>query len=225
MKFQLCVLCASNEQSEWAVEDNKMTEKDAHITVTDLTMAYGSFVVMRDLSFTINHGDIFIIMGGSGCGKSTLLRHMIGLQRPARGDVLYTGQSFWQATDEEREALLRRFGVAYQGGAMWSSMTLAENVGLPLRHYTRLSKEAIRDAVASRVRPIFMSVITSSFGMLPLVVFPGAGSELYRGLGSVVIGGLVVSTLFTLFLVPTFLSLAMNLAGWLRGHWQRANGE
>ena len=87
------------------------------------------------------------------------------------------------------------------------------------------TKEAIRDSVASRVRPIFMSVITSTFGMLPLVVFPGAGSELYRGLGSVVIGGMLVSTLFTLFLVPTFLSLAMDLGNWLRGHWQRTNGE
>ena len=76
-------------------------------------------------------------------------------------------------------------------------------------------KEAIRDAVFSRVRPIFMSMITSALGMLPLVVFPGAGSELYRGLGSVVIGGLLLSTLFTLFLVPTFLSLAMDLRAWI----------
>ena len=76
-------------------------------------------------------------------------------------------------------------------------------------------KEAIRDAVSSRVRPIFMSVVTSALGMLPLVVFPGAGSELYRGLGSVVIGGLLMSTLFTLFLVPTFLSLSMDIKGWL----------
>jgi HAE1 family hydrophobic/amphiphilic exporter-1 len=76
-------------------------------------------------------------------------------------------------------------------------------------------KEAIRDAVSARVRPIFMSVITSVCGMMPLVLFPGPGSELYRGLGSVVIGGLIVSTLFTLLLVPTFLSLAMDLRGWL----------
>ena len=76
-------------------------------------------------------------------------------------------------------------------------------------------KDAIRDAVASRVRPIFMSVVTSTLGMMPLVVFPGAGSELYRGLGSVVIGGLLLSTIFTLFLVPTFLSLAMDLRNWL----------
>jgi HAE1 family hydrophobic/amphiphilic exporter-1 len=78
-------------------------------------------------------------------------------------------------------------------------------------------REAIRRAVESRVRPIFMSTITSALGMLPLVLFPGAGSELYRGLGSVVIGGLLISTIFTLFLVPTFLSLAMDIRLWLQG--------
>ena len=82
-------------------------------------------------------------------------------------------------------------------------------------------KDAIRDSVASRVRPIFMSVITSALGMLPLVIFPGAGSELYRGLGSVVIGGLLMSTLFTLFLVPTFLSLAMDISAWFHTRTQR----
>tara|TARA_Y100001978_G_scaffold42140_1_gene37576 strand:- start:1185 stop:4319 length:3135 start_codon:yes stop_codon:yes gene_type:complete len=83
-------------------------------------------------------------------------------------------------------------------------------------------KDAIRDSVASRVRPIFMSVITSALGMLPLVIFPGAGSELYRGLGSVVIGGLLMSTLFTLFLVPTFLSLAMDIGAWFHTRTQRS---
>ena len=83
-----------------------------------------------------------------------------------------------------------------------------------LRDTDLAPKEAIRDAVSSRIRPIFMSVITSVFGMLPLVLFPGAGSELYRGLGSVVIGGLLVSTIFTFFLVPTFLSLAMDAREW-----------
>ena len=85
-----------------------------------------------------------------------------------------------------------------------------------LRDGNLAAKEAIRDAVFSRVRPIFMSVITSVFGMLPLVLFPGAGSELYRGLGSVVIGGMMVSTVFTLFLVPTFLSLALDFRDWFR---------
>src|SRR5437870_9846158 len=110
-----------------------------HITVRDLTMAFGSFVLMRDLNFTVNHGDVFVIMGGSGCGKSTLLRHMIGLIEPARGDVYYDGRSFWDAEPSGREAQLRRLGVLYQSGALWSSMTLAENVALPLGEYTDLA--------------------------------------------------------------------------------------
>ena len=126
-------------------------QHETHIAIQDLTMAYGSFVVQRDLHFEIPRGQIFIIMGDSGCGKSTLLRHMIGLQRPAKGDVLYAGESFWKATDEERETLKRRFGVAYQGGALWSSMTLAENVSLPLQQYTDLSPAAIRDVAAFKL--------------------------------------------------------------------------
>ena len=120
---------------------------EAHITVRDLTMAYGSFVVQRDLDFSIRRGEVFILMGDSGCGKSTLLRHMIGLRRPAKGDVLFGGQSLWQAEPEEREELVRRFGVLYQAGALWSSMTLAENVSLPLEQYTELSAGEIRDLV------------------------------------------------------------------------------
>jgi len=118
---------------------------EAHITVSHLTMAYGDFVIQRDLNFTIRRGEIFVVMGGSGCGKTTLLRHMIGLKTPAEGDVLYAGQSFWQAGEEERQRAKRRFGVLFQAGALWSSMTLAENVGLPLRLYTRLPEAEIRD--------------------------------------------------------------------------------
>jgi phospholipid/cholesterol/gamma-HCH transport system ATP-binding protein len=135
----LCVLCASNERSEWAVKKNKMTEKKAHITVNNLTMAYGSFVVMRDLTFSINHGDIFIIMGGSGCGKSTLLKIMIGLKTPATGQVFYGDTSFWEADPVTQDQLMQRFGILYQSGALWSSMTLAENVALPLQQYTNSS--------------------------------------------------------------------------------------
>src|SRR5256885_3252359 len=114
-----------------------------HIVVRDLTMAFGSFVLMRDLNFTVNHGDVFIIMGGSGSGKSTLLRHMIGLIEPAKGEVLYGDFNFTKATPEEREARLRRLGVLYQSGALWSSMTLAENVGLPLGQFTDLKPDEI----------------------------------------------------------------------------------
>ena len=121
------------------------------ITINDLTMAYGSFVIQRDLTFSIQLGEIFIIMGGSGCGKSTLLRHLIGLLRPAKGEVLYDGQNFWAATPEGREHMMRRFGVLYQSGALWSSMTLAENVALPLGEYTDLRPAEIRDVVSLKL--------------------------------------------------------------------------
>jgi phospholipid/cholesterol/gamma-HCH transport system ATP-binding protein len=121
------------------------------IEVKDLTMAYGSQVIQRDLSFTVNRGDIFIIMGGSGCGKSTLLRHLIGLMPPAKGEVLYGGEDFWAAPPERQREILRRFGVLYQSGALWSSMTLAENVALPLEEYTSLPREEIRDRVSLKL--------------------------------------------------------------------------
>ena len=117
------------------------------IEIHDLTMAYGSFVVMRDINAKIRAGEIFVIMGGSGCGKSTLLKHMVGLKEPARGDVLYDGQSFWHSSEAERQETLRRFGVLFQSGALWSSMTLAENVALPLGEYTQLSPKEIAEIV------------------------------------------------------------------------------
>src|SRR3989441_7978505 len=114
-------------------------------------MAYGSLVIQHDLTFTVQHGDIFIIMGGSGCGKSTLLRHLIGLQAPAQGEVFYDGQSFWKIKPAERECMMRRFGVLYQSGALWSSMTLAENIALPLEQYTDLSPGQIRELVSLKL--------------------------------------------------------------------------
>jgi phospholipid/cholesterol/gamma-HCH transport system ATP-binding protein len=114
-------------------------------------MAYGSVVIQRDLTFTVQRGDIFIIMGGSGCGKSTLLRHLIGLQTPAQGEVLYDGQSLWRLEPDERERLMRRFGVLYQSGALWSSMTLAENVALPLEQFTDLKPRQIDDLVSLKL--------------------------------------------------------------------------
>ena len=124
---------------------------DAHIVVRDMDMAYGSFVLIRDLDFTIRRGDIFIIMGGSGCGKSTLMRQMIGLKRPSRGQVLYDGMSFWDVPLEQREQLMHRFGVLYQSGALWSSMTLAENIALPLGEYTDLGAAEIREIVSLKL--------------------------------------------------------------------------
>lgn len=129
-----------------------MPDTEPRITVTDLTMAFGDFIVQRDLNFTVSPGEIFIVMGGSGCGKSTLLRHMIGLKAPARGDVIYNGESFWQVDAESRAVMMRRFGVLYQRGALWSSMTLAENVGLPIDAYTDLRPNQIRDIAAFKLK-------------------------------------------------------------------------
>jgi phospholipid/cholesterol/gamma-HCH transport system ATP-binding protein len=128
-----------------------MTATSAHITVDDLTMAYGEVVVQRDLNFTIQRGDIFIIMGGSGCGKSTLLRHLIGLHAPVHGEVWYEDKRFWAASAAEREAMMRRIGVLFQSGALLSSMTLAENIALPLETYTALAPSQIRDLVAIKL--------------------------------------------------------------------------
>jgi phospholipid/cholesterol/gamma-HCH transport system ATP-binding protein len=122
-----------------------------HIEVRNLTMAYGYFVVMRDINFKVKHKEIFIIMGGSGCGKSTLLRHLIGLLEPAAGEIFYNGVNFTQAEPEQRQRMLRRFGVTYQSGALWSSMTLAENVGLPLVEFTNLTPAEIREVASLKL--------------------------------------------------------------------------
>jgi phospholipid/cholesterol/gamma-HCH transport system ATP-binding protein len=129
----------------------EMANVEPHIKVSDLTMAYGSFVVQRDLTFTIRRGDIFIIMGGSGCGKSTLMKVIIGLKEPARGKVFYNGTSFWEADAPERDRIVRGSGVLYQSGALWSSMTLAENVALPLEKYTSLSQKGIQELVSLKL--------------------------------------------------------------------------
>src|SRR5262245_4662155 len=127
------------------------------IRVKNLTMAYGDNVVMKDLNFEIRRGDIFIIMGGSGCGKSTLMRHLVGLETPARGEVFYGDLNFSHADEEERNAILQRVGVMYQGGALFSSMTLAENVALPLQQYTRLDPAQVNTNVAFKLSLVGLS--------------------------------------------------------------------
>ena len=121
------------------------------ISVRNLTMAYGDFVLQRGLTFDVGVGDIFVIMGGSGCGKSTLLRHLIGLNEPAEGEIYYGSECFTTADEERRRSIIRRIGVLYQSGALWSSMTLAENVALPLREFTDLPEKQIRDVVGLKL--------------------------------------------------------------------------
>ncbi len=135
-----------------------MSDKNKeHIKVENLTMAYGDFVIQRDLTFNINCGDIFIIMGGSGCGKSSLLRHLVGLKSPAAGRVLYNGVDFWASDDDVREQLMRNMGVMYQGGALWTSMTLAENIDLPLEIYTDLTPKERKDIIAVKLALVGLS--------------------------------------------------------------------
>ncbi len=116
-------------------------KNDAVFKIDSLTMAYGDYIVMKNLDFSIKKGEIFFIIGGSGCGKSTLLRHMIGLATPASGKIFYRGEDFSGASEERRLEILREFGILYQGGALWTSMTLSENVMLPLMEFSGLSEK------------------------------------------------------------------------------------
>jgi phospholipid/cholesterol/gamma-HCH transport system ATP-binding protein len=121
------------------------------VTVRDLVMAYGSHVVMQGVNFTVRKGDIFFIMGGSGCGKSTLLRHLIGLKDPAAGEIFYGTDDLTHATPERRREILRGVGVLYQSGALWSALTLAENVAVPLQMYTDLRPDEIQEVAALKL--------------------------------------------------------------------------
>ena len=128
-----------------------MNDNTPHVQIIDLTMSYGTYVIQKDLTFDINRGEVFVIMGGSGCGKSTLLRHLIGLKSPTKGKILFNGEDFWRTSPEEQAAMMRRMGVLYQSGALWSSMTLAENVALSLQEYTDLSPTEIEEVVSLKL--------------------------------------------------------------------------
>jgi phospholipid/cholesterol/gamma-HCH transport system ATP-binding protein len=126
-------------------------DENAHIEVRNLTMAYGDFVVQHDLNFVVKKGDIFVIMGGNGCGKTTLMRALVGLQRPTAGTVYYSGEDFWSGSAEDQERLKRCLGIMFQGGALWSSLSLAENVALPLQEYTSLPDSRIGEIVSFKL--------------------------------------------------------------------------
>ena len=124
---------------------------DVKIKVQNLTVAYGSNVLMKDVDFEVNTGDVFIIMGGSGSGKSSLLRVLTGLKEPAKGKVWLNGKDFYAAGEKEQKILMQNCGILYQSGALFSSMTLAENVALPLQQYTDYSIGTIREIVALKL--------------------------------------------------------------------------
>jgi phospholipid/cholesterol/gamma-HCH transport system ATP-binding protein len=121
------------------------------IEVKGLEMGYGTYVLMRDINFSVAAGEIMVIMGGSGCGKSTLLKYLIGLKEVEKGEIIYHGRSFSKASEKEMQEMQRTFGVLYQGGALWSSLTLAENIALPLEQYTSLSSKEIMEIVSIKL--------------------------------------------------------------------------
>ena len=129
------------------------SEKKTEIRVEHLRIGYGDRVLMDDLNFEIRRGEIFFIMGGSGCGKSTLLKHLIGLYEPMAGDILIGGRSIVRADEPARQELMRSFGVSYQGGALFGSLSVAENVAMPLEEYSDLTPAAIAGFSQAFSRP------------------------------------------------------------------------
>ena len=124
---------------------------DKHLDIQNLTMAYGENIIQKNLTFSVKRGEIFVSMGGSGCGKSTLLRHLVGLMPPYEGRILINDTDIWASSSTERDQIISRCGVLYQGGALWSSMTLAENIEVPLKEYTDLNKKQIDEVISYKL--------------------------------------------------------------------------
>lgn len=131
-----------------------LAPRSAAIEVENLAAGYEGKVVLKDVSFTVPRGEIFFIIGGSGCGKSTLLRHLVGLNAPTAGKVKFFGQSFTDADTATRRGMLKTFGMLFQSGALWSSLTLRENVALPLEEYTRLGKREIEEIATLKLAQV-----------------------------------------------------------------------
>lgn len=143
-----------------AVQNNT---PDSVIEVQDLVVKYGDRIVLDGINLTIRRGEVFVILGGSGCGKSTLLRNLVGLMRPHSGRILINGQDFTNMSDDERLRVRKRMGMCFQGSALFNSMTVAENVALPLREHTKLEDSTID--IMTRIK-------------LELVGLGGAGDKL-----------------------------------------------
>jgi len=131
--------------------------KEIVIEVRNLTSKYGDQIVLKDVSMTVRRGEVMVILGGSGCGKSTLLKHLIGLQKPATGSIHVLGVDVATASLREMEDLYRKIGIVYQSGALFGSLTVAENVALPLREHTRLDKKIIDISVRMKLGLVNLS--------------------------------------------------------------------
>ena len=128
-----------------------MMKSPVEIAVSDLTIAYGDFVLLKNVSFEVNKGDVFIIMGASGGGKSSLLRVLTGLVPAAHGKIVICGVNFTAADEQKRQQIMQKCGILYQSGALFSSMTLAENIALPLKQYTNYSDKMINELVSLKL--------------------------------------------------------------------------
>jgi phospholipid/cholesterol/gamma-HCH transport system ATP-binding protein len=138
----------------WAFDQMKKDRTAPVIEVKNLTCGYEETVLLQDLSFAVHAREVLFVIGGSGCGKSTLLRCLIGLLKPIHGDIAYFGKSFTAADIEQRRDILKTFGVLYQNNALWSSMTLAENISLPLEEHTSLSRADRAEIVALKLAEV-----------------------------------------------------------------------
>ena len=128
----------------------------ALLSVRGVTLAFGPKVIQHDLAFDVRRGSIFAVMGGSGCGKSTVLKSMIGLLRPRLGSILVAGEDYWGGTEARRTEIGRRFGVLFQSAALWSALTVGENVALPMQMFTKLNMAAIRRLVELKLSLVGM---------------------------------------------------------------------
>jgi phospholipid/cholesterol/gamma-HCH transport system ATP-binding protein len=128
--------------------------EDGAIEVEHLKAGYDGDVVLKDVSFSVRRGEIFFIIGGSGCGKSTLVRNLVGLNPPMAGEVKFFGQPFTTADTASRRALLKTFGMLFQSGALWTSLSLRENVSLPLEEYTTLSRREIEEIATLKLAQV-----------------------------------------------------------------------
>jgi phospholipid/cholesterol/gamma-HCH transport system ATP-binding protein len=133
------------------------------IEVTDLATGYEDQMILDGVSFKVRPAEIFFIIGGSGCGKTTLLRNLVGLIKPVRGEVLFGGRNFTEADSGSRREMLRTFGMLFQSGALWTSLTLSENVSLPLEEYTRLPRDEIRNIAAFKLAQVGLSGFEEHF--------------------------------------------------------------
>jgi phospholipid/cholesterol/gamma-HCH transport system ATP-binding protein len=133
------------------------------LVARNLACGYNRQAVLSGLNFEVSHGEIFVVMGESGCGKSTLLKHLIGLDPPLAGEVIFLGRDFSRARGQERNEIQKRFGVLYQSGALWSSLTVAENVALPLIEHTPLGKKIIDEMVMLKLALVRMDSYAQYF--------------------------------------------------------------